>query len=242
MTMAMAATTWIEPTAGTGASTTTQVLNVTETNTDEITNVTYSYSTGDFSSWTYITNVENASFQDTDFNATWDTTGITDQDIQLNATSYTGAEGTTFAESVAIQLDIDNSVPTSTWGSASPTDGSDSENSSITLQTASDASLVNCTFTYKTPIANTRSTNVNVASSLCTTQINNIPDGSYTFDFTSTDGLNFSYAANRTVNINGEVTGPTTIVTEQQKQKQKQSGTLIVGILALLAIYLYKRK
>ena len=242
MTMTLAATTWIQPTAGGAVSTTTQILNVTETGGDDITNVTFSYSTNAGSTWTFIANVENASFQDTDFNITWSTTGIKDQpDFQLNATAFTDAAGGTFADSVAVKLiNIDNTNPTSTYASPTPADGATVENISLTLKTASDTSLVNCTFNYLSPIGSTTSSEVTASGNTCTVLLTNVPDGAYQYDFTSTDGLNFSFATNRTVIIDsteGSIV-PQIVAAEAITKKEK---TTIIVIAAIILLLLWDR-
>lgn len=236
---AMAATTWYTPLANQAVTGATQFLNVSETTSDAVTNVTWYYKIGS-GAWVLIGQTTNDTDGDVEFNITWSTTSITDQgSITLNATAWTGG-GTLdviFDSTVITGIDIDNTNPTSTFGSVTLSSGTNTENTSITIDTATDASIVNCTLTSSPSFNGNSTTSIFVAASgsKCIWQIDDIVDNSFGYYFTNVDGLNTSTSATRYVTIDtneAKYIAPTEEVTTTGAPKKTNNLVYLIVIIA----------
>ena len=239
---AAAATTSVTPTANGQVTGSSYLLAITETDTDNVTNVTWDYQLGS-GSWVHIGSVTNDTAQDGQFNLTWDTTTITDQGtVTLNISAFTGLDYvTSILDSTTVSgLDIDNTNPTTTYGTDTPSDKFTWENSSITITTATDASLVNCTLT-SSPSFTSNSTTTYLAEasgSRCAYQIDNIIENTYSYYWTTRDNLNSSTASTRYVSIEdirgGQYVPLEEVVTDEKAKKTDTKTIVIFGIVVVL--------
>ena len=207
LTGVSAATTVGSPTSNSAVSGSTQFLNISETGTDVVVNVTWEYKVSG-GSWTWIADIVNDTAEDADFNTTWDSTSVTDQGgIQINISAYTtttgGATFVIFDSLLLTGIDIDNTNPTSSYGSATPSDKTTSENTTLVVVTASDASVVNGTLTLS-PGYNQTSGNSYfsaVSGNVLTWYLYGLPDSTFSYSFTTVDGLDTSTSATRYITI-----------------------------------------
>lgn len=142
----------------------------------------------------------------TPFTVSWDTTVVTDGAYSLTATAYDNANNN--ATSAAVNVTVDNTLPTSTI--TSPTASQlIPETSFAILGTASDANFTQYTLQYgagSSPSVwndigtNPRSTPV-TAGTLGTWDTAPLSDGVYTIRLTTTDAANNSTTATVTVNV-----------------------------------------
>ena len=97
---------------------------------------------------------------------------------------------------------IDNTNPTSAYGSSTPTDKTTVYTGSVTLDTARDSSLElnNCTLSFTAPGQTATSTIVNSPTNICSTTRTFSESGTYSYFWTSRDGLNTTTFATRTFN------------------------------------------
>lgn len=242
---AFAATSFITPTANSAVSG-SYLVNVTETGGDNIVNVSFYYKLGS-GDWVFIDSIGNGSAQQTNFNITWTTTGITDQgSVTVNGSAFTDNIGT-LSDSVTVAgIDIDNTNPGTTYGSGTPGTNTEQENNSLTFDTGTDASYVNCTLTLSPSLPTQTSGNtshfVTSSGSICIMEIGDIPDGSYSYYWTATDGLSSSTFSTRYVTIDNtdvNYVPPAEEVTAAGTGKKGPSGFgVVLVVLAIVgAIY-----
>lgn len=234
---ALTAPVWQTPVAGGTVTGSAQLLNVTAATADETVNLTVDYKTSG-GSWTFVGSSLNDTAGDIDLNVTWDTTSVTDQVITLNASTYLSEDGGatfTIIGSAVINVDVQNTVPTSTFGSATLSSGTNTDNTSITIDTATDASIVNCTLTSSPSFTSNATTSWFVAASgsKCIWQIDNIVDNSFGYYFTTVDGLDTSTSATRYVTID---TNNARYVAPEEGVAGEPTKTSSNGFLWILAI------
>lgn len=225
---------------------TAQLINASVAAADSVVNVTWYFrQNATTSTWTPIGSVLNASV-DTNFSILWDTTTILDGSVELNATSWNDTAGTVLGDDDTVTVDIDNSIPLTTFGTDTPAADTERDNNTITLTTATDFSLTSCLLTVSPPISGTSTYNNTVTNGgRCVREIADVPDYTYSFTWTSADGLNTTAAGTaRRVTIQtseGGKRNEAVQVTTTADAKKGNTG-LFVLIIAAIGLYMYSNK
>ena len=215
-----------------GVTGATQNLSLLMTD-NTVNNVTFAYqlSTGGY---VFIAEALNGTANQTGFDVAWDTTALVDQgSITLISIGYT--TNTTEAEAQNLtNVNIDNTNPTGTYG-AVPVNIT--ENETIDFVTASDASLVNCTLSFNSPINGTGSNfTATAAGNLCTMRFTAVPEGTYTYRWFTRDNLNETALALTTFSLDSGVGAVNQVVMTAGAAAiaQKVTGTQIAVVVIVL--------
>lgn len=182
----------MSPISSTSISGTVSINTTLDSNTLQITNVTFYYRNDTSGSWIEIGTVNNITSNQTSFNTTWDSTAVVDgNNYELNA-SMINITGDLLTSDVAISMILDNGLPTASYGSSSvATNTYVATTDSFTLAIAADSTIgiSNCTFTIN-GVDVIVPTSSNACSSSLTAfsnfSISKIED--YTYTLTATDG------------------------------------------------------
>jgi hypothetical protein len=164
------------------------ILNASvDTNTERLENATFYYKvTG--GSWTLIAEVSN--YTDTDFNYTWDTTGIVDALNMIIAVNVTNSTHTFNTSDTSTGVDIDNGVPTATHSSISLADsGKVTIDADFTLGIDADSTIgiQNCTFWVGSNSLDVTATSNACSHSVTTGNFSITAAGYYNYTITARD-------------------------------------------------------
>ena len=204
----------------------------------------YSQQSGDptlVTTWTLIGSVENSTQEQTVFEIGLSSTTLTDGPIIFNWTLSEDVTGAIINSSnVSIGNDVDNTLPTGTYGTGTPSNTTFKDVNNVTINMASDNSVTNCTLSITpNPVGNT--TNEATASGgLCGFNLRNIPEGIYTYNLTTLDGLNTTIFGTQTFTIDTVATGGAVAVIEAQAQETQKSNVtnIVVFFIVLFVLYL----
>lgn len=193
----------------------------------------------------------NNSYNLTKYSIIWDTTARTDAiNYTINVTCWhgnnTGGMHVTSIHNETTLVTIDNTLSTTAFGSATPSNGYSSDGASETITTKTDASISSCTiyFTNSTGTTNfsvTPSPGVGSTTNYCTYTFSDLNKGSYEYWWVTNDGLNISTGRStdhiRSLQVvkQGLATTPTGVTLEAESMLllSARNGVIIVILIVL---------
>lgn len=96
---------------------------------------------------------------------------------------------------------VDNFVPSTAFGTLTPADGVEQRTSTVTIDTEADINATTCTL-----FVGSKDYDVTPSSDSCSRQLSSLSDGSVSIYWVTSDGLNTSTGAERTLRINARGT------------------------------------
>tara|TARA_Y100000310_G_scaffold25289_1_gene24193 strand:- start:85 stop:828 length:744 start_codon:yes stop_codon:yes gene_type:complete len=208
--MTLAAVSWKSPISREGVSGSTYLLSATITDTGSgYDNASFYYSRDNGATWNLIESLVNNTAAESEFNTTWDSTALADAATLFNVTVSNDSVGATIQfENVTSSTDVDNSVPSATYGTGTPSNGAIVDIDNFTITSTSDASVVNCTTSIKpTPSSANISQFATPVSNVCMINLVRLSDDIYRYNLSLTDGLNTTVLSTRTVQIDTKNAG-----------------------------------
>lgn len=218
----------------------TFVLNVTNSSFDEMNNCTFTIA----SSSTANTSVSIGTFaNDTldNVNATFDSTTIEDSDDYLLTASCRNSSNDQATDTATIT--IDNTAPATPTSLSPATATIDTDGSVVFSGTVVGANTTGCTLVFSGLNPGSTSYAMTHTGNTCTYTHSSVPEQTYSWYITASDGTNSSSASAITLQVDVPNGGGTTTTNETQTTTQKDYTFLIVAVFVILVIwFVIKRK
>ena len=140
--------------------------------------------------------------------------------VQRNTTTSTG-------------VTVDNFAPSAVFGALTPADNVEQKANTVTVDTEADINATSCTL-----FVGAKDYDVTPSGDVCSRQLSSLSDGSYTIYWQTSDGLNSTTGATRTLRINAKgVSGAAaTEITRQAVAREQGDTTMLVIIGSVIVV------
>ena len=216
-----------------------------------ITNVTLEFRR-DFNETVFYnhTRLGNTSGNQSSWSFVLDSRTLTDGNYTLRARAWQNNTMITlfFTNQTAFKIDVHNTVPASTYGTSTPTDGKELDKKNGTVSTAVDWSVTGCNVFFKqtsNSAEDYRSKLMSLSNGICTVQLtqnsSELGTGIVYYYFTTNDDTNTSTSAIRTFKLgtigdNDDDIPPITTTTTTNPIKKNAGFIIFLGIIIVIVI------